>query len=55
MTDGLLIQLLGYFCIAAATYAAIKSDLTRAILTAEQAQKAADECHVRLDKHIDQQ
>jgi hypothetical protein len=45
---------------AVGVYAAIKSDLTRAILTAQTAEKnadkaqaAADEAHGRLSDHID--
>jgi protein-L-isoaspartate O-methyltransferase len=37
----------------AGVYAAIKADLTRAIVTADQAHQAAEKAHGRLDVHIE--
>lgn len=48
-----LLQLAMPFAMAAGVYAAIKSDLTRAIITAERAEKDAGEAHHRLNRHID--
>lgn len=53
MTPEFLLNLLAIIAAAAGSYAAIKSDLTRAIVTAEQAAKDADKAHERLDDHIE--
>lgn len=52
MSLDFLNSLLGYIIGGAALYAAIKSDLTRAIVVAEQAGKDAEKAHERLDNHI---
>lgn len=49
MTPEMIMQVLGYFVGGAAVYAAIKSDLTRAIVMAEMATKSASEAHGRID------
>lgn len=54
MTPDALLNLMGIIAGAAGVYAAIRADLTRAIVTAEHASKAADEAHGRLDVHIQQ-
>jgi hypothetical protein len=46
-------QLVGYIIGGAAVYAAIKSDLTRAIVIAEKAAESAGLAHNRLDHHIE--
>lgn len=55
-----MIQLAGIVGACGAAYAAIKADLTRAIMAAESAHSkaeaahgSADECHARLDRHIE--
>lgn len=45
----MLLQIVGYFVGGAAVYAAIKADLARAIVLAEQAGEAAREAHQRID------
>lgn len=50
MSIEMFLQVLGYFVSGAAVYAAIKSDLTRAIVTAEMAVKTADRAHERIDQ-----
>ena len=50
MTYEMFMQLLGYVGAGAVVYAAIKADLARAIVLAEQAGKAASEAHGRIDK-----
>lgn len=49
MTIELLLQIGGYLVGGVAAYAAMRSDLTRAIVLAEQAGKSADEAHSRID------
>ena len=49
MDSSILVQILGYFVGGAAVYAAIKADLARAIVLAEQAGEAAKEAHQRID------
>lgn len=49
MNVELLLQLAGYFVGGAAVYAAVRSDLTRAIVTAEQAAQVAEKAHERID------
>ena len=44
-----IMQVLGYIVGGAAVYAAIKSDLARAIVLAEQAGEAASDAHKRID------
>lgn len=44
------IFLVGQFLTAAGTYAAIRSDLREAIVTAHIAEKRADDAHVRIDR-----
>lgn len=53
MTPDFILQILLAICAGAGVYAAIKSDLTRAIITAERAEKDAGEAHQRLNLHID--
>ena len=36
-----------------AVYAAIKSDIVEARITAQNALDSSDKCHARLDKHIE--
>lgn len=55
MTPEIILQVIGYFVGGAAVYAAIKSDLTRAIVLAEQAGEAAKSAHGRIDLIIDRQ
>jgi hypothetical protein len=47
-----IFQLLALGGTLATAYAAIKSDLVYARLTAEQAAKDAQSCHARLNEHI---
>lgn len=54
MTPEFLLNLLAIIAAAAGSYAAIKADLTRAIVTAEQAIKDADKAHNRIDDHINE-
>lgn len=53
MTPEFLLQLVTIVAAAAGVYAAIRSDLTRAIVLAEQASDEAGEAHKRLDRHIE--
>lgn len=48
-----IFQLLAMGGTIATAYAAIKSDLVHARLTAEQAAKDAESCHARLDSHLE--
>jgi protein-L-isoaspartate O-methyltransferase len=43
---------MGAVAAGAGVYAAIRSDLTRSIVTAEQAAAAATKAHDRLDVHV---
>lgn len=52
VTSEIIMQGLGYIVGGAAVYAAIKSDLTRAIVLAEQAAEAAKGAHQRIDNYI---
>jgi hypothetical protein len=54
MSADFLLNLVAIAAGAAGVYAAIRADLTRAIITAEHAHKAAGEAHGRLDLHIQQ-
>ncbi len=47
------LHLMMAFGAAAGVYAAIKADLTRAIVIAEQASKSAECAHTRLSEHVD--
>lgn len=47
-----LLQLLAAVAAAAGVYAAIKSDLTKAIIKAEAAIVASDKAHTRIDTHL---
>lgn len=49
MTIDLLVQIAGYLIGGVVAYAAMKSDLARAIVLAEQAGEAAKEAHQRID------
>lgn len=49
MTVEILLQIAGIFGGCATVYAAIRSDLARAIATAEQASASADKAHSRID------
>lgn len=53
MSVDFLLQLAMVFVGGAGVYAAIKADLTRAIITAERAEKDAGEAHNRLNLHIE--
>lgn len=53
MDQATLFQLLGYFVGGAAVYAAIRSDLTRAIVMAEQAAESSKEAHQRIDNILE--
>jgi hypothetical protein len=53
MSPDFILQLIIGVAAAAGVYAAIKSDLTRAILTAERAQLDATDAHKRLNTHIE--
>jgi hypothetical protein len=53
VTPEFLIQLLVVFAGAAGVYAAIKADLTRAIVMAELAIKEAGGAHDRLSSHLE--
>jgi hypothetical protein len=46
------LQVLGMAAGAAGVYAAIRADLTRALIIAEHAAAAATEAHRRIDQHI---
>lgn len=52
MTPEFWLQLVLAIGAGAGVYAAIKSDLTRAIVTAETAAKSANEAHGRMDSHL---
>lgn len=53
MSSELLIQALMVFAGAAGAYAAIKADLTRAIVLSEQAAQKAETLRERIDHHIE--
>jgi hypothetical protein len=53
MSPEFITQLVGYIIGGAAVYAAIKSDLTRAIVIAEKAVESAGLAHSRIDHHIE--
>lgn len=53
MSADFVLQLILAVCAGAGVYAAIKADLTRAILTAEHAQKEAERAQSRVTDHID--
>ncbi|MDO9011407.1 MAG: hypothetical protein Q7U78_06305 [Gallionella sp.] len=52
MSAELILQLFGLIGGAVAVYVAIRSDLTRAIVIAEQAAETAKEAHKRIDGFI---
>lgn len=52
MTIDFVLQLIIGLGAAAGVYAAIKSDLTRAIITAEQALLDAGKAHNKIDTHM---
>ncbi|MDO9011351.1 MAG: hypothetical protein Q7U78_06025 [Gallionella sp.] len=52
MSAELILQLFGLVGGAGAVYAAIRSDLTRAIVLAEQAAETAKGAHKRIDNFI---
>lgn len=54
MPSDILLQILGVFAGAAGAYAAIKADLTRAILLAEQSMAAAKRAHIRMDTFLNE-
>ena len=49
MSQDIVMQLLLTVATAGGVYAGVKADLTRAIMLAEQAQKAAESAHKRID------
>lgn len=53
MTPDFILQVVVALAAAAGVYAAIRSDLTRAILTAERAQLDATDAHKRINTHIE--
>jgi len=53
VTIEILLQLLAAVVAGAGVYAAIRADLTRAIITAERAEKDAWELRGRLDNHLE--
>ena len=53
MSIEILLQIFAAVAAGAGVYAAVRADLTRAILTAERAQLDATEAHKRLNKHIE--
>lgn len=53
MSPDFWLQLIIGIAAGAGVYAAIKSDLTRAIITAERAQLDATDAHKRLNSHIE--
>lgn len=53
MNPDFWLQLIIGVAAAAGVYAAIKADLTRAILTAERAQIDATDAHHRLNLHLE--
>jgi hypothetical protein len=48
-----IFQLLTLMGTVGAVYAAIKTDIVEARITAQNAAANAKDCHVRLDKHIE--
>jgi hypothetical protein len=54
MTPELLLQLVAVAGAGVGVYAAIRSDLVRALVVAEQAAKSADEAHGRIDRILAQ-
>lgn len=53
MTLEFILQLAALGLTLVTGYAAIKTDLTKAIHKAETAHESANECHARLDRHIE--
>lgn len=53
MTPEFILQIIVAVAAGFGVYGAIRSDLTAAKIRAENAQKAADEAHQRLDRHIE--
>lgn len=53
MSAEFILQLVLSAAAGAGIYAAIRADLTRAIITAERAEKDAGEAHQRLNLHIE--
>lgn len=53
MSPEFLLQLFAAIAAAVGGYAAIRSDLTRAIVLAERASEDAGEVRTRLDRHIE--
>lgn len=54
MSPDFILHLVVAIASGAGVYAAIKADLTRAIVTAEHAKESAGQAHGRLDDHIQQ-
>lgn len=52
MTGEMVVQLIGMFGALAVSYAAIRADLVRATVKAEQASSSAAEAHKRIDKFM---
>ncbi len=48
-----LVSVIGMAFAAGGVYAAIRADLTRAIVIAENAMRAATEANARIDQHLD--
>lgn len=53
MSQDVLIQIAGLLGAGVGVYAAIRADLVRAMVTAEQAVKDASEAHKRIDWHVE--
>jgi hypothetical protein len=53
VTPEFLLQLVIAVAAGAGVYAAIRADLTRAIVLAEKAGEEAGEAHKRLDRHME--
>lgn len=53
MSPEFLLQLAMVIAAGAGVYAAIRADLTRAIVLAERAGEEAGQAHKRLDRHIE--
>lgn len=52
LSPDFVLQLLVAIAAAAGVYAAIRADLTKAIITAEHARESATNAHIRLNEHI---
>lgn len=53
MTPEIILQIAAVLGSGVGVYVAIKADLVRAMMTAEQARKDSEEAHKRIDTHIE--